>query len=112
MAITRIGPSPDVMLTEDQAINRECPLIRYCANEIAVANEGATAIHAHANCRASQCVGWRWGRGPGQKVFVTYNGKIEEQWSWNPTGAAGYEGAIVRVVTEPARGFCGYAGPQ
>lgn len=50
-----------MMLTEAEARKQTCPLIRYCANETAVVQDGATAIYWHQSCHASDCkIGWRW----------------------------------------------------
>lgn len=50
-----------MMLTENEARQNTCPLIRYCVNESAVIQDDAAAIYVHADCRGSECrVGWRW----------------------------------------------------
>lgn len=110
--MAEVRPAPSVLLTDDEARQRECPLIRYCTNPAHVIGEGAAAIHEHAACRGSGCQGWRWGQGAVKRFFVTLHGTPEEEWSWNPTGSdrERYADAAVRVVTEPPRGFCGYAG--
>lgn len=51
-----------MLMTEEEAKGQICPLIRYCANELGVTQDGDAAIYVHQNCQASGCkVGWRWG---------------------------------------------------
>ena len=49
------------MLTDKQARENICPLIRYCVNQTGVVQDRDSAIYEHAPCQGSECsIGWRW----------------------------------------------------
>lgn len=75
-----------MLMLEEDAKQQVCPLIRHCVNEVAVAQDGNSAIYVHQNCQGSACkVGWRWG-----EPAVSCRGFAEE--------------------TRTPRGYCGAFG--
>lgn len=91
-----------MLMTEKEARGQICPLIRYCVNELSVAQDGASAIHVHQNCQASDCKpGWRW-RSKRSVVF-----------SDRPSGDDGLIGSInerQNYEGDEPRGYCGAFG--
>lgn len=61
-------------------------------------------------CIGSMCMAWRNAAKGRDRYFVTYEGKPEEEWNWNPTNNRHYEGAKVRIVPSEQPGYCGLAG--
>ena len=49
------------LLTDKQAREQTCPLIRYCINEAGVIQDREAAIYVQQRCQGSDCkMGWRW----------------------------------------------------
>lgn len=49
------------LLTEAEARQEICPLIRYCVNEADAVHHGKQPIYLHQICTGSDCkIGWRW----------------------------------------------------
>ncbi len=99
-------------LTPSEALEQVCPQIRACMNEEAVIHDGRPAMHGHINCAGPDCkMGWRWLSPERDRFMVTAaEGGSEIEWYWNPTGVAGYERYVVRIVKAERRGYCGFAG--
>lgn len=54
-----------MLLTDQQARQEICPLIRYCANEVDVVQEARAPIYLHQTCQGADCkIGWRWEKDP------------------------------------------------
>jgi hypothetical protein len=70
-----------MLLTEKEARQQTCPVMRYCINDVNVIQDGQGAIYVHQSCTASDCkMAWRW------------------------------EGGDFAEVGENRRGYCGLAG--
>lgn len=54
--------------TEEEARNKTCPMMTYCANESGVINDKSSAIYYPNSCAASSCMAWRW-----QSSLTVYN---------------------------------------
>jgi hypothetical protein len=62
------------LLTPDETRKQTCPLIRYCVNQDAVIQNGASAMHEHQACQGPDCrIGWRWGEEAGQVIGIAFD---------------------------------------
>lgn len=68
-----------MMRTEEDAKSRQCPMFRYCINEFSVSADGHAAIEAHAQCRASECIMWRWAQDPMTEYCPAYGKTISQR---------------------------------
>lgn len=101
-------------MTEDEAKAKWCPFVRFvpavAAEHPAFPNRPfvADGLGDQTRCIGSACMAWREHYQP-RPFLVTYAGKPEEPWAWDPTGHAEYETASVRPNDERF-GHCGLAG--
>jgi hypothetical protein len=105
------------LLTDAEARRQICPHIRAMTNEASVRLYGAKPAYKQAHCQGSDCVmAWRFAERGRDKFFVTYAGKPEAEWAWNPAAhpeakvRESYKDAIVRVESDVGKGYCGIAG--
>ena len=100
------------MHTEAEAKTKWCPMARLGGGGIHSTRNRPFRIDEgkHVNCITTDCMMWRTAKPFRKKFFVSYNGKPEEEWNWDPTNHKGYEGASVRIVEPEAYGYCGLAG--
>lgn len=61
-----------MMRAEEDAKTRPCPMFRYCINEYDVSVNGHGAIVIHEQCKASDCLMWRWSEEPMTEYCPAY----------------------------------------
>ncbi len=48
-----------MLLTEEEAKTKRCPVMRHCVNDRGVIQDKDAPIYEHGTCIASQCAAWR-----------------------------------------------------
>jgi hypothetical protein len=104
-------------ITPAQAIEQECPLIKFCVNEAHVVHDGAPPLYAQQSCKGPACtMGWRWAKPLRPRYFVTFPTTDpdlpEDEWAWDPSTDVEnrFPDAVVRTEEYPRVGYCGAFG--
>ncbi len=88
-----------MLMTEEEAKTKTCPLVRYCENSYHVSADNGHPMYAHQRCEGSACMAWRWGLfgddGTGTNGPKDYTSP--RKCVWAPIPLKGYCGAFGKV---------------